>query len=74
MDTVDTAEADLERRHGHPLGIHHQLFNEVRASSGDQGARRLVTHRASQIDYFDCGDTGVIRDIDYPNDLSRQGL
>jgi molybdenum cofactor cytidylyltransferase len=74
MDTVDTAEADLERRHGHPLGIHRQLFNEVRASSGDQGARRLVTHRASQIDYFDCGDTGVIRDIDYPNDLSRQGL
>lgn len=74
METVDTAQADLERSHGHPLGIHHQLFQEVRASTGDQGARRLLTHRASQIDYFDCSDTGVIRDIDYPTDLSLQNL
>jgi len=66
-----SGEQPLERKHGHPIGIHRQLFHEVRASSGDEGARRLVKHRAKQIDYFDCSDTGIIQDIDYPTDLPQ---
>jgi len=68
---VATADLPLERKHGHPIGIHRQLFHEVRASSGDEGARRLVKSRANQIDYFDCNDTGIIQDIDYPTDLPQ---
>ena len=68
---IATADLSLERKHGHPLGIHRQLFHEVRASSGDEGARRLVKRSANQMDYFDCNDTGIIQDIDYPTDLPQ---
>ena len=42
-----SGEQPLERKHGHPIGIHRQLFHEVRTSSGDEGARRLVASEQS---------------------------
>jgi molybdenum cofactor cytidylyltransferase len=58
-----------ERKKGHPIGIHHSLFAQVRTSIGDQGARWLLKEYAAQIDYFDSHDPGVIQDIDNPTDL-----
>ena len=66
---VDPRATLLERQHGHPIGIHQRLFDEVRASAGDTGARSLIQQRADQIDFYDCNDTGIIQDIDHPSDL-----
>ena len=72
VSALATAVKPLERQHGHPIGIHNRLFSEVRASVGDNGARRLIQQRAEQIDYFDCDDVGVIQDIDHPSDLPAE--
>ena len=69
----NTQSAHLERLQGHPIGIHQDLFAHVRASTGDQGARRLLQQYAAEIDYFDCEDAGVIQDIDRPADLRDPG-
>jgi CTP:molybdopterin cytidylyltransferase MocA len=72
VSALAPAVKPLERGHGHPIGIHNRLFSEVRASVGDNGARRLIQQRAEQIDCFDCDDVGVIQDIDHPSDLPAE--
>ena len=60
-----------ERSHGHPIGIHCSLFEHIRASTGDQGARQLIKQYRDEIAYLDCDDPGVIQDIDQPSDLIK---
>jgi molybdenum cofactor cytidylyltransferase len=57
-------------RRGHPVGISGALFAELLASTGDEGARRLVAENESRLVKIPVGDPGVIRDIDTPDDLT----
>ena len=68
---VSATTATQERSHGHPIGIHCSLFEQIRASTGDQGARQLIKQYRDEIAYLDCEDPGVIQDIDQPSDLIK---
>ena len=63
-------------RRGHPVGFDRRLSDELRALHGDAGAAVVAAHHGVRL--VDCGDPGVIRDIDTPGDLAvasaEQGL
>jgi molybdenum cofactor cytidylyltransferase len=56
-------------RRGHPVGFSRRFLNDLLALSGDTGARRIVVAHADSTVLLNCGDAGVLRDIDLPDDL-----
>lgn len=62
------AESSAEP-HGHPMGFHHSLFVEMTLLQGDTGARSLLQAYAGDIEDVAFSDTGIVRDIDKPEDL-----
>ena len=75
--TLQTVARELERhavafaqykgRRGHPVGFSAELYSELSALSGDEGARRLVARYAAfgvEVD-----DAGVLVDVDTLADL-----
>ena len=58
--------------HGHPMGFHHSLFAEMTLLQGDTGARSLLRAYAGNIEDVVFSDTGIVRDIDKPEDLPRR--
>ena len=54
---------------GHPVGFATELYAELIALAGDEGAQRIVAgHRVSLLD---TDDAGVLRDVDTRKDLER---
>lgn len=64
------AYAQHRGRRGHPVGFGAELFSELIALDGDDGARRLVARYPAHAVEVD--DPGVLIDVDTPQDL--QGL
>lgn len=64
-----TLQADQTAPHGHPMGFHRSLFGDLRALAGDQGARSVLRANPKQIEDIELTDTGIVRDIDRPEDL-----
>jgi len=63
------AYAQYKGRRGHPVGFSTELYSELSALSGDEGARRLVARYPSfgvEVD-----DAGVLVDVDTVADLDR---
>jgi molybdenum cofactor cytidylyltransferase len=56
-------------RRGHPVGIAAQFYERLLALQGDAGARAVLEAHAGELTKIPCGDIGVLRDIDTPNDL-----
>lgn len=54
---------------GHPVGWPRHYFPLLGQSDGDQGARDLLGRLQDKIEYMVTGDSGIIRDIDRPEDL-----
>ncbi len=54
-------------RRGHPVGFSAELFSDLQALDGDEGARRLLLRYPSRT--VDVQDPGVLIDIDTHNDL-----
>jgi len=54
---------------GHPVGFSSELYSELIALQGDEGARRLLMRFAAQPVVVD--DPGVLADIDTEADLAR---
>lgn len=54
-------------RRGHPVGFSSELYPELVALAGDEGARRLVARYPAFT--VDVTDSGVLVDIDTPADL-----
>jgi molybdenum cofactor cytidylyltransferase len=57
-------------RRGHPVGICGAFYDQLLASQGDEGAKRLLAENESRLVKVPVGDPGVIRDIDTPGDLA----
>ncbi len=55
---------------GHPVGFARRFHDELRASSGDEGARKLFRDHADLVTLLPVEDPGVLRDIDTPQDLA----
>lgn len=62
------AYAQYRGRRGHPVGFAAELFSELVALSGDEGARRLVARYPAQAVEVD--DAGALIDIDTVQDLA----
>jgi len=56
-------------RRGHPVGFAAAHRAELVALAGDQGARAIVEANASLVTFVDVDDTGVLADVDVPEDL-----
>jgi len=56
-------------RRGHPVGFSQILGAELAALNGDEGAKAVVQAYLEQLHLVDCNDSGVLRDIDKPEDL-----
>lgn len=55
---------------GHPVGFGAALRSELLALDGDQGARAVLERHRDAVKLIECGDPGVIYDIDRKADLS----
>jgi molybdenum cofactor cytidylyltransferase len=51
---------------GHPVGFSAWFRTELLALRGDQGARGLLQQHAGELVQVECGDPGVLMDIDDP--------
>jgi molybdenum cofactor cytidylyltransferase len=54
-------------RRGHPVGFSAELFSDLQALDGDEGARRLLLRYPSRT--VEVQDPGILIDIDTHNDL-----
>lgn len=63
------AHTQYQGRRGHPVGFGSELFTELVALDGDEGARRVVARYPAHAVVVD--DPGVLVDIDTPGDLAR---
>ncbi|MEO8835641.1 MAG: nucleotidyltransferase family protein [Caldimonas sp.] len=54
-------------RRGHPVGFAAELFSELIALRGDEGARRVIARYPGAA--VECGDPGILVDIDTADDL-----
>jgi molybdenum cofactor cytidylyltransferase len=61
--------AQYRGQRGHPVGFSQELFSELIALQGDQGARRLLARFAAQAVVVN--DPGVLLDVDTTEDLAR---
>jgi molybdenum cofactor cytidylyltransferase len=56
-------------RRGHPVGFSAELYSELIALTGDEGAKRLVSRYPAHAVLVD--DPGVLLDVDTPADLDE---
>jgi molybdenum cofactor cytidylyltransferase len=66
---VGIAAPLFEKRRGHPVGFNKQYFDELVLLTGDQGARAIIERNTKVFRGFTCQDSGVVRDIDFPEDV-----
>ena len=59
-----------EGRTGHPVLLSARSFGDIAGLSGDAGAGKLLKSR-DDVAYVDCGDPGVVLDVDRPGDLQN---
>lgn len=55
---------------GHPVGFSSRWRKQLQVLSGDKGARELIANYPSELELLATEDAGVIRDVDYPQDLN----
>ena len=63
------AYAQYKGRRGHPVGFSSELYSELSALSGDEGARRLIARYPAV--GVDVDDAGVLVDVDTVADLEE---
>ena len=56
---------------GHPVGFSARFGQELARLGGDEGARSLVRQHAAEVVEIECGDAGVLADIDTAADLAK---
>ena len=54
---------------GHPIALSRSLGAELRACSGDIGAREIIQRYREHLHWLDVADPGVTLDVDLPTDL-----
>jgi molybdenum cofactor cytidylyltransferase len=70
LSSHSVAFAQHQGRRGHPVGFSAEMYSELSALTGDEGARRLVARYPSFAVEVD--DPGVLIDIDTRKDLDVQ--
>lgn len=68
LDDKPVAFSQYHGRRGHPVGFAAELYSELIALQGDEGARRIVARYPAYAVEVD--EPGVLVDIDTPSDLA----
>lgn len=55
---------------GHPVGLGKRFGAQLAALSGDAGARDIIAAHKEELALIECGDPGVLQDIDRRQDLT----
>lgn len=61
----------FEGQRGHPVLLASALFPQLRALTGDQGARDVIRALGDRLALVETDDPGVLVDIDQPDDLDE---
>lgn len=61
----------FQGQRGHPVGFGKRFATELLALTGDVGARDLLSRNQAELALIECGDAGVLHDIDRRSDLLR---
>lgn len=69
LEREPIAYAQYHGRRGHPVGFSAELYSELAALEGDEGARRLLARYPAQA--VELEDPGVLIDVDTAEDLQR---
>jgi molybdenum cofactor cytidylyltransferase len=56
---------------GHPVGLGKRFGPQLTALGTDAGARDIIAAHINELVLIECGDPGVLHDIDTPADLNR---
>ena len=56
---------------GHPVGLGRRFGPQLLALDGDAGARELIAAHKDELVLVECGDPGVLHDIDRREDLAH---
>jgi molybdenum cofactor cytidylyltransferase len=65
-----TAPVDASGRRGHPVGFAPDLFADLAALDGDEGARGVIERHRAWLEVVRVDDPGICFDIDTPGDLA----
>ena len=60
----------FQGKRGHPVGFSAKYRHELEQLTGDEGARSILKRHADQIKLLECNDSGILTDIDTPEDLN----
>lgn len=60
----------VKETRGHPVLFDQAYFREIESLTGDTGARALLTEHADKIVEVNVDDSGILKDIDTPEDIS----
>ncbi len=66
------ATVDANGRRGHPVGFAAELYADLAALDGDEGARSVIERHRAWLEVVRCDDPGIHFDIDTPGDLARR--
>lgn len=69
IEQYPVAFAQYRGMRGHPVGFSAELYSELVALEGDEGARRLLARYPAEA--VDVDDAGVLVDVDTVEDLAR---
>ncbi|MBL0141498.1 MAG: nucleotidyltransferase family protein [Betaproteobacteria bacterium] len=64
------ATADSTGRRGHPVGFSKDLYADLAALDGDEGARCVIERHRAWLEVVRVNDPGIFVDIDMPGDLA----
>jgi molybdenum cofactor cytidylyltransferase len=64
------AAGDAGGRRGHPVGFSPDLFADLAALDGDEGARSVIERHRAWLEIVRVDDPGIFFDIDTPGDLA----
>ncbi len=56
-------------KRGHPVGFSAKFRGELESLHGDEGARSILNRYPEEVVFLECGDSGILADIDTPADL-----
>lgn len=59
-------------KRGHPVGFSAKFRSELEQLAGDEGARSILKRHVDQIKLLECNDSGILADIDTPEDLRKR--
>ncbi len=66
----DIVAPAYQGQRGHPVGLSKRFGAQLQALGGDAGARDIIAANKNEMTLVECGDPGVLQDIDRREDIA----